>query len=372
MALTVAQVLPALEVGGVERGTLEIASGLIKAGHRSIVISEGGRLVDRLVSKGSQHINWPIGKKSLLTFLLATKLRNLLIKESVDILHVRSRMPAWVCYLALKGMKKHQRPKFICTVHGPYSVNAYSKIMTKGDDVIVISQFIKDYVLNNYKGVDEDKLTIIHRGIDAEEFPFDYVPDDNWKKDWAINHSDLKNKFVITLPARITRWKGQEDFLLIVDALKQSGLPVHGLIAGGPHAKRIKFLESLKRQVTEFNLENDISFIGHRDDLKEIMAISDLVLSLAKEPEAFGRTALESLSLGTPVVAYDHGGASEVLKSLFPSGLTPPNDIAAASAKILSLHKTSSTISKDNPFTRQAMIAKTIGLYEKNIAKKQP
>lgn len=369
MALTVVQVLPALEVGGVERGTLEIASGLIKAGHRSIVISEGGRLVDQLVSQGSQHVNWPIGKKSLFTFALAKKLRELLIRESVDILHVRSRMPAWVCYLALKGMKKHERPKFICTVHGPYSVNAYSKVMTKGDDVIVISQFIKDYVLNNYKGVDEDKLTIIHRGIDAKEFPFDFAPDDNWKKEWAKNHRDLKNKFVITLPARITRWKGQEDFLLIVDALKKTGLPVHGLIAGGPHAKRIKFLESLKKQVVELGLENEIDFIGHRDDLKEIMAISDIVLSLAKEPEAFGRTALESLSLGTPVVAYDHGGASEVLNSLFPGGLTPPNNITAATTKIESLYKTSSTINKENPFTRQAMIAKTIGLYEKSIIK---
>lgn len=369
MALTVVQVLPALEVGGVERGTLEIASGLVKAGHRSIVISEGGRLVDRLVSQGSQHINWAIGKKSLFTFALAKQLRSLLIKESVDILHVRSRMPAWVCYLALKGMKKHHRPKFICTVHGPYSVNAYSRIMTKGDEVIVISQFIKDYVLNNYKGVDEDKLTIVHRGIDAAEFPFDYTPDDNWIKQWTTDYGDLKNKFILTLPARITRWKGQEDFLLIIDALKKMGLPVHGLIAGGPHAKRIKFLASLKKQVVDLKLESDINFIGHRDDLKEVMAISGMVLSLAKEPEAFGRTALEGLSLGTPVVAYDHGGASEVLNSLFPDGLTPPNNIAAAATKIATLYKASPTINKKNPFTRQAMITRTIELYEKSVIK---
>ena len=123
MTLTVVQVLPALEVGGVERGTLEIASGLVKAGHRSIVISGGGRLVDTLVLEGSQHFNWTIGKKSLFTFILAIKLRKLLIRESVDILHVRSRMPAWVCYLALRSIKENKRPRFICTVHGPYSVN---------------------------------------------------------------------------------------------------------------------------------------------------------------------------------------------------------------------------------------------------------
>jgi glycosyltransferase involved in cell wall biosynthesis len=369
MALTVVQVLPALEVGGVERGTLEIASGLVKAGHRSIVISGGGRLVDTLVLEGSQHFNWTIGKKSLFTFILAIKLRKLLIRESVDILHVRSRMPAWVCYLALRSIKENKRPRFICTVHGPYSVNGYSKIMTKGDDVIVISEFIKDYVLNNYTETAEEKLSIIHRGIDAKEFPYNYSPNDSWIKEWNKNYASLKDKFIITLPARITRWKGQEDFLLIISALKKLGVPIHGLIAGGAHIRRIKFLKSLKKQVIELGLENEIDFIGHRDDLKEIMAISDIVLSLAKKPEAFGRTALESLSLGTPVVAYDHGGASEVLITLFPSGLTPNNNIAKATKKIASLYKTSTTISMKNPFTRQAMIEKTIKLYEKSLIK---
>lgn len=369
MALTVVQVLPALEVGGVERGTLEVASGLVKAGHRSIVISGGGRLVDTLVLEGSQHFNWSIGRKSLFTLILAIKLRKLLIRESVDILHVRSRMPAWVCYLALKGIRKNKRPKFICTVHGPYSVNRYSKIMTKGDDVIVISQFIKDYVLNNYKETGEKKLTIIHRGINAKEFPFNYSPDDSWRKEWTKNHATLGDKFIITLPARITRWKGQEDFLLIISALKKLGIPIHGLVAGGAHVRRIKFLKSLKKQVVELGLKNEIDFIGHRDDLKEIMAISDIVLSLAKKPEAFGRTALESLSLGTPVVAYDHGGASEVLNILFPDGLTPRNDIAKATKKIASLYKTSNIISVKNPFTQKAMVDKTIDLYEKSVLK---
>ncbi|MDB9752214.1 glycosyltransferase family 4 protein [Gammaproteobacteria bacterium] len=369
MTLTVVQVLPALEVGGVERGTLEIASGLVKAGHRSIVISGGGRLVDTLVLEGSQHFNWTIGKKSLFTFILAIKLRKLLIRESVDILHVRSRMPAWVCYLALRSIKENKRPRFICTVHGPYSVNRYSKIMTKGDDVIVISEFIKDYVLDNYTETAEEKLSIIHRGVDAKEFPYNYSPNDSWIKEWNKNYASLKDKFIITLPARITRWKGQEDFLLIISALKKLGVPIHGLIAGGAHIRRIKFLKSLKKQVIELGLENEIDFIGHRDDLKEIMAISDIVLSLAKKPEAFGRTALESLSLGTPVVAYDHGGASEVLNTLFPCGLTPNNNIANATKKIASLYKTSTTISMKNPFTRQAMIEKTIKLYEKSVIK---
>ncbi len=367
MPLTVVQVLPALEVGGVERGTLEIASALVMAGHRSIVIAEGGRLVSQLLAEGSQHINWPIGKKSLLTFALAKQLRSLLRQNSVDILHVRSRMPAWVCYLALKGMKKQERPKFISTIHGPYTVNAYSGIMTKADAIIAISKFINDYVIDNYRGVDKSKLTLIHRGIDASEFPFNYIPHDGWIKQWLQTHSHLKNKFIITLPARITRRKGPEDFLLIIDALKRAGLPVHGLIAGGPHARHTQFLESLNKQVASLGLKNDVSFIGHRDDLKEIMSISNIVLSLAKKPEAFGRVALEALSLGTPVVAYNHGGAAEVLDLLFPNGLTPPNNIDAATAKIVAFYKSPPTMNKVNSFTRQAMISKTIALYEKSV-----
>lgn len=366
MTLTVLQVLPALDVGGVERGTLEIAKGLVDAGHRSIVVSGGGRLVERLTSQGSEHITLPIGEKSLLTFLLVKKFRQLLRDKSVNVLHVRSRMPAWISYMAWKGMDKDERPKLISTVHGPYSVNAYSKIMVRSEEIIVISQFIKNYVINNYKDVNQEKLTVIHRGIDIDEFPFNYVPDSNWQKKWADKYAHLKNKLVLTLPARITRWKGPEDFLLIINKLKQAGLPVHGLIAGGPHPKRIKFLASLQDQVQRLGIQDSVSFIGHRDDLKEVMAISNIVLSLAKEPEAFGRTALESLSLGTPVVAYDHGGASEVLGALFPAGLVEANNIDAATKKIMSFYQSTPAINQANPFTRQGMIAGTIGLYEKS------
>lgn len=366
MPLTVVQVLPAMEVGGVERGTLEIAKGLVQSGHRSIVISQGGRLVDQLVSQGSEHIEWPIGKKSIFTLRYITRLRKLLRDASVDILHARSRFPAWISYLAWKGMNENDRPKFITTVHGPYSVNAYSKIMTKGEEIIAVSKFINDYINSNYSGISQKNITVIHRGVDPAEFPYGFSPDNNWQKQWNEEHGDLKDKFILTLPARITRWKGQEDFLKIIYELKKAKIPVHGLIAGAPHPRRINFFNQLKEQAKELDLENDISFIGHRDDLKEIMSISNVVLSLAKEPEAFGRTALEALSLGVPVVAYDHGGASEVLGTLFPEGLIQLNDIEAAIEKLMALYQKKAVISRENPFTRESMIQKTIQLYERS------
>ncbi|MCG8323936.1 MAG: glycosyltransferase, partial [Thiotrichales bacterium] len=140
MPLSVIQALPALEVGGVERGTLEVAAELAARGHRSIVISSGGRLVSELARAGSEHINCPIGKKSLLTFRHVFTLREIFRRQNIDIVHARSRLPAWLCWLALRGMPADRRPAFITTVHGPYSVNAYSRIMCYGKHVIAISE----------------------------------------------------------------------------------------------------------------------------------------------------------------------------------------------------------------------------------------
>ena len=137
--LTVLQAVPALQGGGVERSTLEVAAALVRNGHRSLVISAGGRLVPELLDAGSEHVCWPIGRKSPLTLRLVPRLRRLLHREGVDILHARSRLPAWVAWLAWRGMDPARRPRFITTVHGLNSVNAYSAVMLKGEQVVAVS-----------------------------------------------------------------------------------------------------------------------------------------------------------------------------------------------------------------------------------------
>src|SRR3990172_8309015 len=122
------QLVPAMEVGGVERGTLDVADGLVRRGHRSIVVSAGGRLVPFLVGGGSEHVQWPIGAKTPLTLRWTGRLRRLLRENRVDILHARSRLPAWIAYLAWRGMQPERRPGFVTTVHGYYSVNPYSAV----------------------------------------------------------------------------------------------------------------------------------------------------------------------------------------------------------------------------------------------------
>ena len=136
--ITVLQLIPALESGGVERGTLELGAGLVHAGHRSLVMSAGGQLVSRLTGQGSEHIQWPIGRKSIWTLRLVRRLRSLIRERQVDILHARSRLPAWIAWLAWRGLPEQQRPRFVTTVHGLYSVNRYSRIMTHAEAVIAV------------------------------------------------------------------------------------------------------------------------------------------------------------------------------------------------------------------------------------------
>ncbi|MCB1818768.1 MAG: glycosyltransferase, partial [Gammaproteobacteria bacterium] len=152
--LTVLQALPALQSGGVERGTLEVAHHLVSRGHRSLVVSAGGGMVDRLTQEGSGHLTLPIGRKSLLTLRLVPALRRYLREQRVDVLHIRSRMPGWVAYLAWRGMDPATRPRLVSTVHGMYSVNAYSAVMTRGERVIAVSDTVRDYIAANYPRID--------------------------------------------------------------------------------------------------------------------------------------------------------------------------------------------------------------------------
>lgn len=371
MRLTVVQVLPELNAGGVERGTLEVASELARRGHRSIVISAGGGLVEQLINSGSEHIAIPVGKKSLLTLKQIPVLRELLAKEHVNVLHVRSRFPAWISYLAWKYMPPASRPRFITTFHGPYSVNAYSKIMVKSERVIAVSEYIRRYLLAGYPDTDARKIEVIHRGVSSEEFPWGFRPESCWLNNWKSAYPFIKNKFIIALPGRVTRRKGHEDFIKIIQSLINDNVPVHGLVIGGPHSGKEKFFLQLQNMAKSAGMENHITFLGHRNDVRELLSISNIVLSLSKKPEAFGRTTLEALSLGKPVVAYDIGGVSEILDEIFPAGIVPHGQIDGVARKIREFIQRTPVVPAQHIFTLDQMLAKTIRLYEKISADKK-
>jgi len=362
--LTVLQLLPALESGGVERGTLEIAQALVVRGHRALVMSAGGRLVVPLVASGAEHFAWPIGKKSLKTLLLVGRLRKFIQQQKVDIIHARSRVPAWIAYLAWRGMDPSTRPHFVTTVHGMYGVNRYSRIMTQGERVIAVSNTVRDYILREYPDTLPWRIQVIHRGVDGEAYPHGWKPDAGWQQAFLAQFPNAAGRQLLTLPGRITRLKGHEDFIESIARLKRRGLSVHGIIVGGASSSKQRYLQKLRYRVRSLGLEADISFTGQRDDLKNILAMSNLVLSLSTQPESFGRTTLEALRLGVPTAGYDHGGVGEILRTVYPAGLLPLDRLDETCQRIAQLLQHPEPVPAGDFFPLQAMLDQTVSLYE--------
>ena len=361
--LTVVQMLPALESGGVEKGTLEVGNYLVQHGHRSIVISAGGRLVEQLEREGSEHLQWPVGAKRFGTLRYVWKVREFLARERPDILHLRSRLPGWIGYRAWKRLPAASRPHLVTTVHGPYTPGRYSSVMVRGERVIAISNMIREYILRNYPWVDPAIIRVIPRGVDPQTYPHGYRPPQEWLARWYAQYPQLAGKYVITLPGRLTRWKGQEDFIRILAGLKRRGLPVHGVLVGDAHPRKQYYADELRAQAVAAGLANDVTFTGHRGDLKEIMAVSDAVLSLSLDPEAFGRVSLEALTLGVPVAAYDHGGVAEQLAAVFPKGRVPVGDTVRAEELLARWYVERPAVPPQNPFTLERMLRSTLETY---------
>jgi glycosyltransferase involved in cell wall biosynthesis len=342
--------LPALNGGGVEQGTLEVAAALVREGHRSLVISAGGHLLPGLLAAGSEHITWPIGRKSPFTLRLIPGLRHLLVTEGVDILHARSRLPAWIAWLAWRRMDPATRPRFVTTVHGLYSVSAYSAVMMKGERVIAVSGHAREYVLQ------------IPRGVDVANYQPHYRPDDAWMTTWRQQYPELENRYVVTLPGRVSRRKGVLDLIRIIAALKAQGIAAHGLVVGELLAKE------LQSAIAAAGLTGCITLTGFRDDVREIMAVSSAVLSLSLQPEAFGRTVNEALGLGVPVAGYAHGGVGEQLAQHFPAGLVPPGDVNAMAERLLEWSATPPSMDDVQVYALQDMLDSTLTLYRELVA----
>jgi len=362
--LTVVQMLPALEGGGVERGTLEIAEALVAAGHRAIVVSEGGRLVAELEALGAEHVTLPVGRKSLTTLRYVPRIRRLLREESVDILHLRSRLPAWIGWFAWRRMPADARPHLVTTVHGAYSPGWYSSVMTKGERVIAVSDSIVDYIRSNYPTVDPERIVRIYRGIDPADYHPGFRPDAGWRERFYREHPQLKGKWVLTLPGRITQLKGQLDLVEIVAGLKARGVPVHALMVGGVHPRRQEYGQRVQRVIEEKGVADEITWLGPRDDLREIMAVSGVVLSLTSKPESFGRTVAEALALGRPVLGYDHGGVSEQLARIYPVGRVPPKATDATAERLACWWQEGAPpVTEPLPYTLARMQEETLDLY---------
>ncbi|MGE8557651.1 MULTISPECIES: glycosyltransferase family 4 protein [unclassified Acinetobacter] len=362
--MKVMQLLPELNSGGVERGTLEIARALVAEGHESFVVSNGGRLVAQLEAEGSTHLTLAIHKKALSSLWQIRPLRQLIEQHQPDIVHVRSRVPAWLTHFALKGIPAERRPHLISTVHGFYSINRYSQIMTQAEKVIAVSDSVVKYITDNYKNCPTQDIVRIYRGIDPTAFPHGYQPSVQWLNQTFKDFPELENKFLLCLPGRITRLKGHETLIKLMEQLQNQYPNLHAVVVGGADPKKAAYLKEMQDNIQSKGLSDKITFVGHRSDIREWLAFSDVVLSLSNQAETFGRTALEALSVGTPVIGWNRGGVAEILSQLYPQGLIAVDDQAALLNAVQQHIDEPQQVKPVTTFSLKEMCDQTLHLYK--------
>ncbi|WP_371280935.1 glycosyltransferase [Dokdonella sp.] len=360
--LCVVQLVPALESGGAERSTLEIGRALVQAGHGSIVVSAGGRMVEQLVREGSRHVELPIGRKSLKTLTLVPRLRSILAEAGADIVHARSRLPAWLGWHALRKLDP-PRPHFVTTVHGLNSPGWYSGIMARSDRIICVSNLVRDHVLRHYRGTHPSRLVLIPRGVDSNEFPFGHQPDDEWRKRFLDEYPQLDGAPLLTLPARGTRLKGHRDAIELLADLKVRGVDARLLLLGAREPGREAYVAELESLARNFNIDQHVVISPPRSDVRDVMAVSTLILQLSTQRESFGRTVIEALSLCRPVLGYAHGGVGELLTDLYPAGRVPPGDRARLAERAAELMRAAPAIQPLTRYRLSDMQEATLQLY---------
>ncbi|WP_159016553.1 glycosyltransferase [Cognatiluteimonas profundi] len=364
--LTVVQLLPALEAGGVERSTLEIAQALVQAGHRAIVVSAGGRLLPQLQALGAEHMAMDIGRKSLLSLRHVRPLQRLFVDQQVDIVHARSRLPAWIGRMALRGLPAARRPRFVTTVHGLNSPSRYSQVMASGDRVICVSETVRAHVLRHYPGTDASRLQVIPRGIDPADFPQASAGESvQARRQVAEYWPQLAGDGpLLLLPGRGTRLKGHADALQLLAGLRGSGVDARLWLPGARQAGRDAYIDELEGLARALGIASALAITPPTAAIAQAYAACDLVLQLSRKPEAFGRTVLEALAVGRPVLGWSHGGVGELLQHWQPEGAIAPFDAGALLQGAARMLANPSAPAVTMPDSLRAMQAATLALYE--------
>ncbi|MEQ8602212.1 MAG: glycosyltransferase family 4 protein [Marivibrio sp.] len=368
---TLLQVVPSLVTGGVERGTVDVAAAAARAGYRSIVASGGGPMVRELLRAGAEHIERPLQSKNPLTLKRnAQWLAELVGREGVDLVHARSRAPAWSAYWAAQ---RTQTP-FVTTFHGTYSLNApgkksYNSVMTRGDRVIAISSFIAEHIRTHYE-LDATRLRTIPRGIDAALYDPEAVSAERvirLAERWRLPDGMP----IVLLPGRLTRWKGQ---LLLIKALTavEEG-PVRCLLVGSSQGREA-YRRELEATARELGVADMVHVIEDCDDMPAAYKLADVVVSASTDPEAFGRVAVEGQAMGRPVIAPRHGGAVDQVREGETGWLFKPSDPYDLALKIdlalklspearAAMHAAGVENARTR-FTKERMCADTLKVYD--------
>lgn len=363
--LTVVQLLPAMEAGGVERSTLEIAGALVRAGHHALVVSKGGRLLPALRATGAEHIELDIGAKSFATLGRVRALRRILVEAEADIVHARSRLPAWIGRLALRGIPAAMRPRWVTTMHGLNSPSRYSAVMAGGERVICVSRTVRDYLLRHYPGTDPARLRVIERGIDPARFPRRAAVDRPARARLSMTHPELAGDGpLLLLPGRGTRLKGHADAIALLAALRDEGHDARLWMPGAREAGRGTYLAELEAEADRRGVRHALAMTAPTSAIADAYAMSDLVLQLSRKPEAFGRTVIEALAVGVPVAGWAHGGVGELLAELQPAGAVAPFDMDSLVQRASALLRQPPEPPATMPYTLQRMQDATLAVYD--------
>jgi len=375
--LHILQVLPSLAGGGVERGTIDVAAAVVKAGGKATVVSAGGHMVRELERAGAKHIAMRVDSKNAVTMWRNVRpLAALIESAGVDLVHARSRAPAW----SARAAARRGGVPFVTTFHGTYNFSnwfkkRYNAIMGSGDRVIAISEFIADHVKTHYR-VPADRIEVIHRGVDLDIFAPQAVPvprilamAERWRLPDGVP--------VLMLPGRLTRWKGQTVFL---DALARIGeAECMGVIVGGDQG-RTSYREELEERIKALGLESRVRLVGDTNDMAAAFMLADIVVSASTDPEAFGRIVVEAQAMGRPVIASNHGAASETVIEGVTGWLVTPGDpeaLATAIRNALGIseeQRRAIAYAAENhargKFAKDTMCAKTLALYQRVVAER--
>ncbi len=366
----VLQILPSLVSGGAERGTVELAGALVAAGWDSYVASSGGPMAHEVTRAGATHLTLPLASKNpLVIWRNATALGRLIRRFGIDIVHARSRAPAWSAWSAARTTRRH----FVTTFHNAYDAHAtlkrrYNSVMARGERVIAISDFVADHAASVY-GVGPDRLRMIPRGVDLGLFDPARVEVGRiatLARQWRLPDGAP----VVMLPGRLTRWKGGLDFIAAIAALGRRDICC--VMVGGE--QRRGFRRELEQAIERNGLGRLFRIVTECRDMPAAYMLADVVVSASTDPEGFGRVIVEAQAMGRPAVATDHGGARETILPGATGWLVPPRDagalgaaIAAALAldsatRMLLARRAMARVAAD--FRHETMCARTIAVYE--------
>jgi glycosyltransferase involved in cell wall biosynthesis len=382
---TILQVIPALETGGAERTTLDVAERVVAAGDRALVVSAGGRLVPELEALGATHIEMPVAAKSpLMLWKNKRALDRLIAREKVDLVHARSRAPAWS---ALWAARKAGVP-FVTTYHGIYNQsNAlkafYNSVMARGDAVIANSRYTANLIVERHPFA-RSRISVIHRGSDLEALAPGAVSRERARalaQDWGLEEGEA----VLLNIARLTAWKGQRVLVEALSRLSLEGKNRWTCILAGDAQGRDDYVADLKARIGAAGLDGRVRLVGHCSDVAAALSLADMAVVASVEAEAFGRAAVEAQAAGVPVIATDLGAAPEtvlappeVAEDQRTGWRVPPGDAAAMAQAIARVgdlpaeeraRVTARALAHVSAsFTVEAMCAATLQVYDRLLA----